>query len=156
FDFDDNVMFLKTTIYLRNTVTKEEVGVSTGEFALAQPLLGRPGKWEDFAVFDGTYRDFRDQPVEPGGRKKQQFVRDVEAAAAGPDGWQAPSWDLFVYACREQRPLSLVTARGHAPETLKAGVRALVRRGLLPREPNYHTIYPVGHDAVRRDLGDRR
>jgi hypothetical protein len=31
-----------------------------------------------------------------------------------------------------------------------------VGRGLLPREPNYHTVFPVGNDAVRGQLGDER
>jgi hypothetical protein len=158
FDFDDNVMFLKTKVFVRNAVTRAEVALSTGEFALVYPQLGRPGRWEDFALFDGTYRDFHDRPGDqlPGGAK-QPFVRDVEEAVATPGcSWQAPSWKLFVYACEHQRPLSIVTARGHAPETLQEGVRALVARGLLPREPNYHTIFPVGNDAVRRQLGDQQ
>jgi hypothetical protein len=157
FDFDDNVMFLGTRIVVRHTVTKQEVRVSTGDFALIYPQLGRPGKWENFAVFDGTYRDFRDLPAEQLGGRKQPFVRDVEAAvAAKTPRWQAPSWELFVYACKQQRPLSIVTARGHTPATLKDGVRALVERRLLPREPNYHTVFPVGNDDVRRELGDPR
>jgi hypothetical protein len=155
FDFDDNVMFLKTKVFVRNTRTRAEVALTTGEFALVYPQLGRPGRWEDFALFDGTYRDFRDLPPDQLAGGKQSFVRDVEEAVATPaQAWQAPSWDLFVYACEHQRPVSIVTARGHAPQTLQEGVRALVARGLLPCEPNYHTVFPVGNDAVRRQLGD--
>jgi hypothetical protein len=158
FDFDDNIMFLKTRIFVRNTLTRAEVALTTSEFALVHPQLGRPGRWEDFALFDGTDRDFRDRPADqlPAGGK-QPFVRDVEEAVATPgSSWQAPSWQLFVYACEHQRPLSIVTARGHAPQTVREGVRALVARGLLPREPNYHTVFPVGNDAVRQQLGDER
>src|SRR5262249_49685326 len=112
------------------------------------------GRWEDFAMFDGTFRNFRDQP---GSRRKQQFVRDIEAAVAADAAvWKAPSWDLFVHACRQQGPLSLVSARDHTTEPMKAGVRTLVTLGFLPREPNDHTIFPVGNDAVRRGLGDAR
>jgi hypothetical protein len=156
FDFDDNVMFLKTRIFVRNTLTRKEVAFSTGEFALVYPQFGRPGQWEDFAIFEGSYRDFRDSPSDqlPAGRK-QPFVRDVEEASAAPDtDWQAPSWKLFAYACAQQRPLSIVTARGHTEQTIREGVRALVARGLLPYEPNYHTVFPVGNDAIRRQLGD--
>src|SRR5262245_32977855 len=123
FDLDDNVLFLKTRVFVRKTTKpQEERALSTGEFALVQPLLGRPGLWEDFALFEGTYRDFRDH-----GKRgvKQPFVRDIEDAIATPGtDWQAPSWPLFVYACRHQRPVSIVTARGHAPRTIKEGVRA--------------------------------
>lgn len=158
FDFDDNIMFLSTTIFVRNTVTKEEVALSTGDFALVHPQLGRPGKWENYAIFEGSYRNFRDLPpaeLEPGGR--QHFVADVEqAVGAGGTAWQGPAWDVFVYACLNQRPVSIVTARGHSPRTIKAGVRVLRDRGLIPQEPNFVSIYPVSNDTVRRKLGDRK
>lgn len=158
FDFDDNIMFLTTTIFVRNTVTKEEVALSTGDYALVHPQLGKPGKWENFAEFDGSFRNFRDLPPEEikAGRR-QHFVADVEKAIdAGGDGWQGPAWPVFVYACRNQRPVSIVTARGHSPQTLKAGVRILLQRGLIPQQPNYKSVYPVSNETVRRKLGDRK
>jgi hypothetical protein len=50
--------------------------------------------------------------------------------------------------------VSLLTARGHAPETLKAGIEVLVEAGLLPRAPNYLRVLPVSNDEVRKELGD--
>ena len=158
FDFDDNIMFLSTTIFVQNTETKEEVALSTGDFALVHPQLGRPGNWENFAIFDGSYRNFRDlPPEETKAGRKQHFVADVEQAI-GAEGtaWQGPAWEVFVYACRNQRPVSIVTARGHSARTLKAGVRVLLDRGLIPQEPNFVSIYPVSNDTVRRKLGDRK
>jgi len=156
FDFDDNIMFLGTPIYVLNVETKEEHGVSTGEFASIHSLLGKPGEWEDFTMFDGSFREFRDIPeAELGPGDQQYFVRDVEAAvSSGGEDWKAPSWDLSVHACEKQRPVSIVTARGHSPETLKAGVRVLKEHGLIAREPNYHTVFPVGNDDVRRQQLD--
>ncbi len=156
FDFDDNIMFLSTSIVVRNPVTRETRELSTGEFANVHSLLGQPGDWQDWAMFDGSFKNFRDIPedqLEPG--QKQHFVNDVEAAVSGPDdSWQAPAWPLFVHACAAQRPVSIVTARGHSPATLQAGVRVLVDKGLIPKEPNYHTVFPVGNDDVRRDQLD--
>lgn len=157
FDFDDNIMYLETPIFLRNTDTKEVVQVSTGDFASIHPLLGKSGKWESYAIFDGTYSHFRDIPADQLRKgQRQYFVEDVaKAVEAEGDSWQAPAWKLFVHACSEQHPVSIVTARGHSAETLKAGVRVLVDKGLIPREPNYHTVFPVGNDEVRREqLGD--
>lgn len=154
FDFDDNVMFLDTTIILNTNKNGEEilVEVSTGEFARIYPEFGKPGKYENYAMVDDSYRNFRDIPKEklkPG--QKQNFVLDVEKAInKGEDSWQAPSWVLFVQACEKQQPISIVTARGHSLETLKAGIRVLVEKGLISQEPNYHTIFPVGNDDVRR------
>jgi hypothetical protein len=74
--------------------------------------------------------------VKPG--QRQYFVDDVQKALeSAPENWQAPSWPLLVYACQKQRPVAIVTARGHSPETLKAGVRVLVEKGKIPQEPNY-------------------
>ncbi len=153
FDFDDNVMCLGTSIFLRNSVTGRERAVSTREFAEIQPLLGRPGPWADFAVSEESFRDFCDLP--PGRRrgKKQPFVADVErAVACGGTRWQGPSWDVFAYACKHQRPVSIITARSHSPGTLKAGMRVLVDKKLIAREPIYHTVYPVGNPEVRCEL----
>lgn len=157
FDFDDNIMFLGTPILIRNTVTGEVVEISTGEFANIQSRLSQPGEWGDYAIFEGTFSHFRDVPAEqlqPG--RRQFFVEDV-ARALESDGakWKAPSWSLFSHACETQRPISIVTARGHHPETLKAGIHLLVEKGYITKEPNYHTVFPVGNDEVRRQqLGD--
>ncbi len=156
FDFDDNIMFLATSIYILNTETEKTEPVSTREFAKIHPLLGQPGKWEDYALFDGSYCSFRDIPEEASrAGRKQYFVEDIEKAVESDDqSWRGPSWDLFVYACEKRRPISIVTARGHDPETMKAGMRVLVDKGLIPREPNYLTIFPVGNDRVRREQLD--
>ena len=161
FDFDDNIMNLSTSIFILNTVTKQPKPVTTKQFADIQPHLGQPGEYQEYDTFKetvdgihGSFNNFRDIPadeLQPG--QKQYFVEDIEKAIRSDKRrWQAPSWNLFVYACEKQRPVSIVTARGHSPETLKAGVRVLVEKGLLPQEPNYLTIFPVGNDDVCREL----
>lgn len=156
FDFDDNIMFLETPIVLMDTESRAEREVSTGTFASVHQQLGRPGPWQNFTVFPETFRYFRDQPAaDLGEAGEQRFVRDVRAAIkADPKAWKGPAWDVFRYACERQRPLSLVTARGHAPETLKAGIDVLVADGLLPCAPNYLSVLPVSNEAVRDELGD--
>ena len=157
FDFDDNIMFLSTPIYILDTFRNQEKAISTGDFANIHPHLGKPGKWENYTLFDGSYREFRDiPPDELGSGQKQHFIRDVEAAVSSDDeSWKAPSWPLFVYVCEMQRPVSIITARGHSPETLKAGVRILLERNLIAKEPNYLSVFPVGNEDVRRSqLGD--
>lgn len=152
FDVDDNILFLGTKIFIRNTVTGEEVPLSTEEYAATHPHLGRPGRWEDFREFDGSFRQFRDisaDQLRPG--QRQYFVEDVEkAVGSGGTAWQGPSWPMFVHACQTQRPVSIVTARGHSPDTLRAGIRLLADRGLIAREPNYLAIFPVTNGEVRK------
>jgi hypothetical protein len=161
FDFDDNIMFLKTPLFVRNLATGDVKEVSTTDFAEIRIKLGEVGPWKDYEIYDvdgpkGTYGHFRDIPadeLQPG--QKQHFVEDVEKAIAGDlQEWQAPSWKLFVWACQKQRPLAIITARGHSPETIQAGVRVLVQHGLIDQEPNYLAVYPVGNAQVSAELAE--
>jgi len=154
FDFDDNIMFVKTPILIRNKATNRTKKVSTAEFARIRGEFGKPGPWKDFETYDDTYSRFRDiaaDKLKPNG--VQHFVEDVTKAIAGKtEVWQRPAWRLFVHACKEQRPVAIVTARGHSPETLKAGIRVLKDKGLISREPNYLAIFAVGNAEVAAEL----
>lgn len=154
FDFDDNIMFVETPILIRDKKTKKVKKVSTAEFAKIRGEFGKPGKYKDIEVFDDTYSHFRDIAADKmKANGVQHFVEDVTKAIAGtPEVWQRPAWPLFVHACKEQRPVAIVTARGHSPETLKAGVRVLKEKGLIKREPNYLAIYAVGNAEVAAEL----
>ena len=156
FDFDDNVMFLPTPILLRNKKTKRSKKVSTNEFAGIRMLLGQAGPWKDFEIFEDTYSYFRDSPAgKLKAGRRQYFLEDIEKAIAQPGtAWQAPSWRLFVYACEKQRPMAIVTARGHSRKTFQNGIRLLADEGLIAREPNYVAVYPVGHPEVAGELID--
>ena len=154
FDFDDNAMFLPTSIFLRNSRTGEEEAVSTSEFARIRPLLGRGDPWRDFETYERSFRRFRDRPSDgETASAKEFFVEDIERAIEGPpEAWQAPSWPLLAHACEQQRPVAFVTARGHSRATFKEGLRLLVEKGALPREPNYLAIHAVGHPDVAEEL----
>lgn len=150
FDIDDNLCFLPTRLYLWNAESKTEQVVDSGEFARVQNELGRSGKWQAWAIREETFRDFRDQPdLRP---EEQAFVKDLLSAVGASDRWQGPSWPLLVHAAKRQRPIALVTARGHEPKTIEAGLRALVERGLLPALPPILGIYTVTNKGVRTRL----
>lgn len=157
FDFDDNTMFLETRVGLRHRQTGDEVLVSTHAFAQIRQFLGRPGEWEQHELYDGSYRFFRDKDAAERARDPDEyFVQDIRQAIENQDEmlWQAPSWNMFVHACKEQRPLSIITARGHSDATIKAGVRALVEAGLIEREPNYLAIHAVSNPESRQRILD--
>jgi catechol 2,3-dioxygenase-like lactoylglutathione lyase family enzyme len=151
FDIDDNLLFLPTRLYLWNAEIQEEQAISSGDFARVQNELGRPGKWQAWAVREETFRDFRDQPNIP--VDEQAFLRDLLAAAAAQNPWQGPSWPLLVHAATTQRSVAMVTARGHEPTTIEAGLQALVERGFLPAVPPILGIYTVTNPGVRERLG---
>lgn len=156
FDFDDNIMFLKTPILLRNKRTEEIKTVSTDEFATIRRILGAPGEWLDYEQFEQTYMHFGDRDpatLKPG--ERQYLLDDVAATIAAADqDWQAPSWPLLLYACDKQRPVAIVTARGHSRETIKAGIKLLVDAGLLSQEPNYLEIYAVNNPQMKSELAE--
>lgn len=162
FDFDDNIAFLTTPLILFHKKTKEELLLSSGEWALHHASVGKDGRYEEFEIcyddLTGSFRNFRDVDVSDVERlagKKQLFVQDVLEALKLPDlQWKGPSWDCFYHATFNQRPISIITARGHNAPTIQEGVREFIKAGYLPAEPHYLSIYAVSNKEVRKHLGD--
>ncbi len=162
FDFDDNVAFLSTSIIIFHKKTGAELALSSGEFAHENKRIGVSGPYADYYMdfndAHGSFRHFRDKdlnPIEVKAGKKQGFVEDIIKALNEIDThWKAPSWEYFYHATYNERPVSLITARGHHPSTIIEGVDQIVKAGYLPHTPNYHSIYPVSNPEVRKDLGD--
>jgi predicted enzyme related to lactoylglutathione lyase len=150
FDVDDNLLILPTKLYLWNAETKTERAISSEEFADIQSTLGRPGPSQAWAVGPNTFRDFNDQPLAP---EQQSFVRDITTVVKGSLRWQGPSWPLLVHAAKMQRPIAVISARGHAPATILAGLEKLVSLDQLPSVPPILGIYTVSNESVRLRLG---
>lgn len=163
FDFDDNIAFLTTPLILFHKKTGDELHVSSADWALHHSTIGKSGLYEEFQInWDdktGTFRCFRDIHLEEVERqlgKKQPFVQDVLAALGLPDTqWKGPSWDCFYHAVFNQRPISVITARGHSSDTLRAGIYEMVKAGYLPLEPNYLSLFACSNQQVRLSFGDQ-
>lgn len=151
FDIDDNLLFLPTKIYLWNAERQIEKVVSSGEYAAVQSSLGRAGAWQAWSVYDRTFRDFRDSADLS--MDEQTFIKDLESAIAADLEWQGPSWPLLVHAAEKGRAIAMVTARGHAPATIEAGLSRLVERGFLSRVPPILGIYTCTNLDVRALVG---
>jgi hypothetical protein len=162
FDFDDNIAHLATPLVIFDKKTNEERLLTSQEWALYHSQIGKPGPYENYFLdYDdrvGSFRYFRDQTQEDLiklGLSRQFFIDDVLKVLLLPDfQWKGPSWDCFYHATFNQRPISVITARGHGEETLKAGIKILVDQKILPMEPNYLSLFPVSRLDVRRQLGD--
>lgn len=163
FDFDDNIAFLTTPLVLFHKKTKEELFLSSGEWATHHQSIGKSGIYEEFEIDweekNGTFRYFRDLEFTDEDRqtgKKQTFVQDILSALSNLDSmWKGPSWDCFYHAVFNQRPIAVITARGHSAETIRAGIYEFVKAGFLPAEPNYLCIFAVSNKQVREMLGDK-
>ncbi len=160
FDFDDNVAFLTTPIYVFHRETGAEVQISSREFAQQSQFIGKTGPFADYVMDhedSGSFRNFRDRDISWLERllgRRQVFLQDLAAALGAPDlHWKGPSWSCFYHAVFNQRPVALITARGHHPATIKQGIRLWVEEGHLPVEPNYLALYPVSHPEVKKSLG---
>lgn len=160
FDFDDNLAFLSTPIYIFHKPTGKEIPLSSREWAEVHPQVGKPGVYADYEIRlcdkTGSFRNFRDRDISMLERlmgRRQVFIEDLANALGLPDvQWKGPSWSCFYHAVFNHRPVSVITARGHHPETLKSGIRVLVEKGHLPHEPNYLSLFPVSHPEVRIQL----
>jgi hypothetical protein len=150
FDIDDNLVFLPTNVYLLNGETGEEKAISTREFVVVESQLGRPGPWQAYYTTNKSYRDFRDAPHTTA--RDQRFVKDLLAATSGKR-WRGPSWTLLKRAARLQRPIAVISARGHQPSTIKEGLKLLAARKILDAVPPIVGVYTVANPAVCARIG---
>ncbi|EQC46560.1 hypothetical protein [Bacteriovorax sp. Seq25_V] len=161
FDFDDNVVFLSTPIVIFHKDTGSEKLLSSHEFAKNNKIIGKEGVYKDFYMDfcddKGSFRNFRDQDFSIAQRltgKRQSFISDIQHALNCHDHqWKAPSWNHFYHATYNNRPVSIITARGHREDTIKEGIELIVKEGHLPNTPNFHTIYAVSNPETRKKLG---
>jgi len=120
FDWDDNLMFMPTKIYLIDE-DGESVGMSTEDFAEYRSEIGKePFEYEGHTIVGFDEDAFRDFKVT--GDKK--FIVDAMKAPTGP------AWDDFVEAVNSGSIFSIITARGHTPSVLKNAVYNLIKRNM--------------------------
>lgn len=131
FDWDDNILHMPTRIKMEHRGEDgvwREVLLSTSTFALVRSdtdnYRAPPGGWAE------AFRDFQDSP------SRDTFLDDTIAAleriAHGET--PGPSYNALKRTLREGRLFAIVTARGHAPETIERAVRVFIRYALTESE----------------------
>jgi len=127
FDWDDNLMYMPTKIYLKDEDDKV-VGMSTEDFAEYRTEVGKePFEYEGHTIVGFDDNPFRDFNV----LGDKGFLRDAMKAPTGP------AWDDFVEAVNNGSVFAIVTARGHTPSILKTAIYNLIKRnkhGLSEKE----------------------
>lgn len=120
FDWDDNLMYMPTKIYLKDDNGKS-VGMSTEDFAEYRTEIGNePFEYEGHTIVSFDEDAFRDFRVT--GDKK--FLVDAMKAPIGP------AWDDFVEAVNNGSIFAIITARGHTPSVLKNAVYNLIQKNM--------------------------
>lgn len=118
FDWDDNLMYMPTKIYLKDENDKV-VGMSTEDFAEYRTDIGKePFDYEGHTIVSFDKEPFRDFGVL--GDKK--FLKDSMTAPTGP------AWSDFVEAINNGSIFAIVTARGHTPSAIKEAVYKLIKQ----------------------------
>ena len=121
FDWDDNLLMMPTVIHMEHLVdgnwVKEDV--STEKFA---EIRKDTENWIPLSENGElvAFLEFRDH----GPRGNQAFIQDmlksIESDSFGP------SWETFLKCLKEGSIFSIITARGHEPDTLRKGVEYII------------------------------
>lgn len=149
FDWDDNIAFMPTKIEIFSTANEANLEVTTGEFAEIRGLLGKPGKYENYKTdpdnTTGSFRFFRDAPG------RNYFLEDLNLALQSPEStWQGPSFSAFTKALSKPElaaRTTVITARGHSPESMMAGISRLQEQGYVKHLPTLEHLYAVSHPS---------
>jgi hypothetical protein len=119
FDWDDNIVFMPTEIILIDDVG-DEVGMLTHDFAKYRGDIGKTEfKYRGATIVNYADLPFRQFKV----TGDESFLSDVLIAKKGP------AFDDFKEAINNGSIFSIITARGHNPETLKKGVKIYINNG---------------------------
>jgi hypothetical protein len=112
FDWDDNIVTMPTKIILKNE-EGDEIGMSTEDFAKYRSRLGKENfnyKGEVIVGYgENPFRNFRTEG-------DKLFIIDSMLAKPGP------AWGDFKEAINNGSIFSIITARGHNPNTIKEAV----------------------------------
>jgi len=134
FDWDDNIMSMPTTIKV--VKNGENIEVSTDEYA---NIRNNP----EYSLGDDAFDNFIND---------DNFLLDLGEAIKTKSF--APSFGKFKEALIFANPISIITARGHKPETIRLGMDMVIAETfseyeLLDMLENIQKIYPEteGMDA---------
>jgi hypothetical protein len=112
FDWDDNIVHMPTEIILKNE-KGDEIGMSTEDFARYRHEIGKEPfvyKGEKIVGYsDNAFRNFRTEG-------DKMFIIDSMKAKPGP------AFEDFKEAINNGSIFSIITARGHHPNTIKQAI----------------------------------
>lgn len=114
FDWDDNVVHMPTRIWMEDVETGSPVPLSTADYA-------RRRNDASLRHAENAFREFRDETGD--------FESDLAKAMAG-ETWKGPAFYAFKQAVTGGRLFAIVTARGHAAETMRRGIESFINKVL--------------------------
>jgi len=131
FDWDDNIMRMPTKIKMLRMSDSgwENIEVSTEEFANLR-------NDKNYKLDDGAFDNFIEE---------EAFLTDLKKALDNKSF--APSFEKFKEALIYANPISIITARGHDPQTIRKGMDIVISETFNEDElgrmiDNIQQIYP--------------
>lgn len=118
FDWDDNLLYMPTKVIGEDS-HGNELELSTGEYSLVKEsvMMGKP------SVVGGRILKSFPENAFNNFRRDDLFLNEARAAKLGP------AWEDFVEAVNGGRIFSIITARGHSPNTFKSTIKTLIKEG---------------------------
>ena len=116
FDWDDNILFMPTKVYLDKRAGKGwvPVSVSTEEFAQIRGDIGKNIRYRNNSIVE-TFEDFRSY---------ESFINDTKEALRKKSF--GPSFDKFKEALINTHDFSIITARGNPPSAIKDSIKLII------------------------------
>lgn len=116
FDWDDNILFMPTKIYLDKKVGDGWVPVLVGteEFREIRNLIGSKYRYGNNNLYY-AFKDFRDYDA---------FINDTKEALRKKSF--GPSFNKFIEALEYGNDFSIITARGNPPKAIKDGIKLII------------------------------
>lgn len=135
FDWDDNILHMPTRVYLEKLMPDGEwksVAIPTSTFALIRTDT-KNYRFPSQGGAAAAYRDFTDSTPEV---EKSAFIHDTKVALQRVLQGEkpGPSFETLRNTLREGRLFAVVTARGHAPATIREALKIFIETILTKEE----------------------
>lgn len=130
FDWDDNLLHMGTLIHMqkRSGDSWVDEDVSTSKFASIR------NDKENWRLLNNSPQDAFSEFRDSGPRGKFAFIEDTKNSIK--ENKFAPSWPAFIDCLTKGCIFSIITARGHHPETLRKGVEYIINN-VLDKDQKY-------------------
>lgn len=122
FDVDDNILHLKTPIYIEREKdgNRYRESITTMEYAKIR-------KDNDYKLLEDSFIHFSDV--------KNTFLDDVIYAIENKKF--GPSWEEFINCIKNGHIFAIITARGHEPDTIKSAISYIIYNYLSTEEYDF-------------------
>jgi hypothetical protein len=151
FDWDDNIAFMPTDVYIYDKLTGAERVITTQVYAeIRDDLKNGSGKWGRFEVRrgngTGTFRRFEK------GVGTNYFLEDLKKMVEGPEfeKRKGPVWHDMIEALSTDysaRQFFILTARSNPPEEIYEGFKYLLAKGIIKYLPPLENLYSAANPA---------